>query len=404
MQETEKPPFRRQVFFISGFDPRGALFLHKNCVEETGKWSATTGYPVKTGARKNIGKVVRRWQITSDLPTGKAETNFDFLQWDDIIRQHWERRTWLVYLQCIPMLWRLMLDGVFFRTIRESWPIAIVIAAPAVIAILHGIGVLLPLIGILGLYFFPGIMGKAIATLLILVGGYALWWVRRNMDPYKADWNGRICIFSNKMILSRDRVPGFDERLNQMADHIVAAIEEAKPDEALIIGHSYGTALATVVAARVLERRPDLGAKSSPLGLITLGQTQALSAYRKGRRWYHEDLARFADFPHFNWLDFSSPPDGACYAMVNVLDFLPNPPKKFPKMLNAQFHRGFTLEHMEAARAHRMLMHFFYMQANDVVELDSDLYDFVLLIAGTQMARDRYRGRPSATKPYFRKA
>jgi pimeloyl-ACP methyl ester carboxylesterase len=403
MQETEKPSFRRQVFFISGFDPRGALFLHKNCVDETAKWSAVTGHKVETGARKNIGKVVRRWQINAELPSGKAETTFDFLQWDDIIRQHWDKRTWLVYLQSLGMLWRLMLDGVFFRTIRESWPIAIVIAAPAVVALLHGLGVLLPVVGLLGLYLFPGMIGKAIAILLMALGGLALWWVRTNMDQYKADWNGRICIFSNKMVLSRGEIASLDERLNQMADHIVAAIEEGKPDEALIIGHSFGTALCTIVAARVLERRPDWGSQDSPLGLVTLGQTQALSSYRKRRTWYHDEVARFANFPDFTWLDFSSPPDGACYAMVNVLDFLPNPPKKLPKMLNAQFHRGFTLEHMNAARANRMQMHFFYMQANDVVELDSDLYDFVLLIAGTQMARDRYRDRPSAAKPFFRK-
>jgi hypothetical protein len=403
MQETENRPFRRQVFFISGFDPRGALFLHKNCVEETEKWSASSGHPVKTGARKNIGKLVRRWQISAELPSGTAETTFDFLQWDDIIRQHWDRRNWLVYLQSIGMLWRLTLDGVFFRTIRESWPIAIVIAAPAVVAIVHGLGALLPVIGLLGLYFFPGAIGKALAVLLIALGLGALWWVRRNMDRYKPDWNGRICIFSNKMILSRDRVAGFDERLDRMADHIAAAIGEAGPDEALIIGHSYGTALATIVAARVLQRRTDLGAKDSPLGLVTLGQTQELSSYRNRRTWYHDELARFAGHPDFTWLDFSSPPDGACYAMVNTLAFLPNPPKDMPKMLNAQFHRGFTEEHMNGARANRMQMHFFYMQANDIIELDSDLYDFVLLIAGTQMARDRYRGRPSVAKPFFRK-
>lgn len=404
MQETEKPPFRRQVFFISGFDPRGALFQHRNCVDETEKWSAVSGHPVKTGPRKNIGKLVRRWQMSADLPTGKAETNFDFLQWDDIIRQHWDKRNWLVYLQSLGMLWRLMLDGVFFRTIRESWPIAIVIAAPAVVALLHGLGVLLPIVGLLGLYFFPGIIGKAISILLVALGGLSLWWVRTNMDEYKGDWNGRICIFSNKMIRSRNEIAGLDERLNAMTDHIVAALDENKPDEALIISHSFGTALATIVAARVLERRPQWGAKDSPLTLVTLGQTQALSSYRKRHTWYHEEVARLADFPDFAWLDFSSPPDGACYAMVNVLDFLPNPPKKMPKMLNAQFHRGFTLENMNVARANRMQMHFFYMQANDVVELDSDLYDFVLLIAGTQMARDRYRERPTAAKPFFRKA
>ena len=129
MQETETQPFRRQVFFISGFDPRGALFLHKNTVTETEKWSEISGHPVKTGPRKNIGKLVRRWMIDADLPDGRAQTSFDFLQWDDIIRQHWDKRNWLVYLQSIAGLWRLFLDGVYTRTIRESWPIAIVMSA-----------------------------------------------------------------------------------------------------------------------------------------------------------------------------------------------------------------------------------------------------------------------------------
>lgn len=402
MQDNEQPPLRRQVFFISGFDPRGALFLHKNCVTETEKWSATTGYPVKTGPRKNIGKLVRRWPITADLPTGKAETTFDFLQWDDIIRAHWDKRNWMVYLQNLLVIWRLMSDGVFFRTIRESWPIAIVMAAPASVALIHGLGVLLPIIGLIGLYFFPGIIGKIIAVALIAIGVYGLWWVRTNMERYKPEWNGRIGMFANKMIVSRDNVPGLDERLNQMADHIVASVEEGQPDEALIIGHSYGTALATVVAARVLERRPQWGAKGSPLGLVTLGQTQAISAYRKRRNWYHQELSRYADFPDFTWIDVSSPPDGACFAMVNVLDFLGKPPRGMPKHLNAQFHKMFTRQHMDEARDHRMLMHFFYMQANENVELTGEIYDFILLIGGPQKARDRYHDRGNA-KPYFTK-
>lgn len=402
MQESEHRPFRRQVFFISGFDPRGALFLHKNCVNETEKWSAASGHPVKTGPRKNIGKLVRRWVISSDIPGGPAETSFDFLQWDDIIRQHWDKRNWLVYLQSIAGLWRLFLDGVYTRTIRDSWPISIVMSAPAATAILHGLGVALPLIGLIGLWLFPGLVGKIAALALIGIGAYAFWWIRKNMDRYRPEWNGRIGLFANKMVISRENVPGLDERLNQMADHIIASIDEGKPDEALIIGHSFGTTLATLVASRVLERRPEWGAEDSPLGLVTLGQTQALLAFRKKRGWYHDEIARIAKHPGFNWLDFSSPPDGACFALINVLDFLPDPPEGTPKLLNAQFHKIHTQEHMNEARYFRMLMHFFYLHANGHPQVGTDLYDFVLLIAGNQRAADRYRDRLSG-KPYFRK-
>jgi hypothetical protein len=170
----------------------------------------------------------------------------------------------------------------------------------------------------------------------------------------------------------------------------------------VIIGHSFGTTLATIVAARVLAKRPEWGAKDSPLALVTLGQTQGLLALRKKRGWYHEELSRYRNFPDFNWLDFSSPPDGACFAMMNVLDFLPDAPKAMPKMLNAQFHKIHTPEHMNEARYHRMLMHFFYLHANGHPQTGTDLYDFVLLIAGDQRAADRYATRRSG-KPYFRK-
>lgn len=402
MDENRDKPFRRQVFFISGFDPRGALFLHKNCVTETEKWSAVSGYPVKTGARKNVSKLVRRWPITAELPDGQVETSFDFLQWDDIIREHWDKRNWLVYLQSIWGLLILMRDGVYFRTIRDSWPIAIVMSAPAMTGILHGLGVILPLIGLMGLYFFPGWFGKLVAVLLIAAGLYGFYWIRKNMDRYKPEWNGRIGLFANKMERSRENVPGLDERLDQMADHIIESIETGKPDEALVIGHSYGTTLATIVASRVLAKRPEWGKADSGFGLVTLGQTQSLLSFRKKHGWYHEELSRYRNFPDFTWLDFSSPPDGACFALINVLDFLPDPPQGMPKLLNAQFHRIFSEEHMNQARHYRMLMHFFYLHGNDHPQMDTDLYDFVLLIAGGQRARDRYRNRVSG-KPFFRK-
>jgi len=403
MQDTDKQPFRRQVFFISGYDPRGALFLHKNCVTETEKWSETSGHTVNCGPRKNIGKLVRRWIISSDLPGGPAETDFDFLQWDDIIRAHWDKRNWLVYLQGIVVWWRLFIDGVYTRTIRDSWPISIVMTAPAMTAIMHGLGVLLPLVGLIGLWLFPGAVGKIIALALIALGGWSYWWITKNMDRYRPEWNGRIGTFANKMVIARDHVLGLDERLNQMADHIIASIDEGRPDEALIIGHSFGTTLATLVASRVLDRRPDLGAKDSPLGLVTLGQTQSLLSFRRKRGWYHDEIARIARHPDFNWLDFSSPPDGACFAMINVLDFVDHPPAAMPKLLNAQFHKIHTEEHMNEARYFRMLMHFFYLHANGHPQIGTDLYDFVLLIGGNERSRERYAARQSAVKPYFRK-
>ena len=57
---------------------------------------------------------------------------------------------------------------------------------------------------------------------------------------------------------------------------------------------------------------------------------------------------------------------------------------------------------MEEARFYRMLMHFYYLQSPDYPQLDTDLFDFVLLVGGTQRAGDRYSGRSSG-KAFFKK-
>lgn len=401
-QIASRPPFRRQVFFISGFDPRGVLFLHKNCVTETTKWSELSGFPVKTGARKNLGKLVRRWTIDAELPDGASMAQVDFLQWDDIIRAHWEKRNWVVYLQSVVTTFDLMITGVYTRTIRESWPVGVTMSVPAATAILHGLGGLFAFIGLLGLYFFGGIGGKIAAVGLIAIAAALIFGIRFYMERFKPEWNGRIGIFATKMSYGKDSVPGLDERLDQMAEHVIATIEADRPDEALIVGHSFGTSLASLVASRVLAKRPEWGRADGPLTLVTLGSTQALIGFMPRATWFRGELARFAAFPDFKWLDITAPPDGACYALINILEFLPDPPEGMPKLLNAQFHRSFSDESMAIARKFRMLMHFYYMQSPDIPQIGTNHYDFILLLAGTEAAVDRFADRPCG-KPFFRK-
>ncbi len=392
------PTFRRHVFFVSGFDPRGVLFIQKNTVAEAEKWSQLTGHPVTTGLRKSIGKLAKAWPMTADLPSGRVETQFEFLQWDDIIREHWDRRNWVVYLRSLIGSLRLVKAGVYSRAIRESWPIAVTMSVPTALVILHTLSYLLLLGGLAGLMLFGNVLSQISGFGLVVAATGLSLWVGANADRYKPDWNARIGLFAMK--LAARKIDRISERIEQMADHIIASIDTERPDEALIIGHSFGTALASLLAARILKKRPDLGQKGSALTLVTLGQTQSMIAHMPAAQWFRDELSAFAAFPDFNWLDFSSPPDGACYAQVNVLDFLDRPPKDLPRTLNAHFHKTFSPDRMNAARKERMIMHFFYLNSPDIAQLDTDFFDFISLIIGPISALARFGRRPSA-KAFF---
>ncbi len=401
MHEQDLPVFRRQVFFVSGFDPRGVLFLQKNCTTETEKWSRLTGYPVKMGTRRSIGKLAKAWPISAEFPGVNVETDFQFMQWDDIIREHWERRNWLVYLQSLLGSFRLVLGGVYRHAIKNSWPIAVTMSVPSAVVVFHVLSFALLLAGLLTFMAAPGLIAKIVGLTFLLCAGALSVWINENADRFKPEWNARIGLFAIK--LAAGKVDRIHERIDDMADHIIASIDRDQPDEALIIGHSFGTSLASILASRIVEKRPDLGRAGSKLTLVTLGQTQSLMANMPNAQWFRDELARFQAFPDFVWLDFSSPPDGACYALINVLDFLDQPPANLPRLLNAQFHRSFSDERMDAARYERMIMHFFYLQAPDKPQTKTSLYDFITLIAGPVAAAERYGARPSGNA-FFRKA
>lgn len=407
MPQTETPdrsdrPFRRIVFYISGFDPRGAAFLHKTCVEETQRWSRVSGHPVETGKRRAMGPTGKAWPITAELPAGRVETDFQFLRWDDIVRQHWERRRWLVAIRIVILAISFISSGTNARTWRDSYPMAITITATTLPFFLAVAGALLLGGSVALLWPGTGWVAKSFGILFLVLIGLLAWLGSFYLIRYKPDWTGRIGLFG--WAVGDGKVPGIHERMDAMADHIVATIEKEKPDEALIVGHSIGTTLATVVGSRVLKRKPELGAAGSPLALATLGQVHSLVGLMPQSDWFREELAHYAGFPDFTWVDVTAPPDGACYVMVDPLEFMTGPrPANLPRLINAQFYKTFSHQRVEEGRADRMLMHFFYIQSPDHPQLDTDLYDFIAMIAGPKTLGERFGRRASATRPFYRK-
>ena len=391
----------RHVFYIAGFDPRGPIFTYQNCLDETQKWSELTGYPIEVSERTGSGDAADVWTLTSEIDGSQVKTTFHCLRWDDIVRRNWEKNRWRVAFKILSLALPIARSGVFSRARRESWPFTVTMATAALPAALVVVCSILVLAALLLLALAPLSMGIVSSLLLGAAAAGLAWWGHRNIPRFNPDWTGRTGIFAWQLATG-PRNQKLERRLDEMADYLVQTVEREKPDETLLMGRSLGTILATRLMVRVLHRQPELAMPGSGVALITLGQLCSLVRDIPEATWYRDELAIIAQFPDLQWLDFSSPPDGACYALVSPLDFLASPPENLPRLLNAQFHRTFSEERMAQSRERRIDMHFLYLKSPDKPQVDSDLYDYVALLAGPTSAAKRFSSRASGV-PFFRK-
>jgi len=83
---------RRHVFFLSGFDPKGAAYYHRLYSEQAALQGAVTGEVYEVSERKTIHNGNAVWTVRS----GITQTVYEYVRWDDIVRAHWPRGAWQV--------------------------------------------------------------------------------------------------------------------------------------------------------------------------------------------------------------------------------------------------------------------------------------------------------------------
>ena len=82
---------RRCVFYLSGFDPRGAAHYHALYRSEAAAQAQVSGLQVTVGRRQKTAEGNAFWEVSAKPPEGAVNTRYEFMRWDDIVRQHWPR-------------------------------------------------------------------------------------------------------------------------------------------------------------------------------------------------------------------------------------------------------------------------------------------------------------------------
>lgn len=384
---------RRHVLYLSGFDPQGPGHYHGLYVEQSALQAEVSGYRLSVGSRRRLGSNAA-WDVHFEGSDGDSvDTRYEFLRWDDIVRQHWPRGQWRLLSVTLNTTARLLANGSLWRILQTSWPAFLALSLP---------GLLLVALTVLALALIlcGAWVGQSTAWWLgasvMLAGVLPLrWWGQRAQDKVQMAWLMR----SANVVLrqARGTMPALESRLDEFATRLQELVRDGGVDEVLVIGHSSGAMLAVSVVARALRADPQLLLQPSALSLLTLGECIPLLSYQPEAEAFRGELAVLRNASLLDWIDVTAPPDGCCFALVDptevVEDGLPAEVRTAggPKRVSPRFAQCFPPARYQAVRRDKYRCHFQYLMAVEV----PGTYDFFALSAGPQLLADKFAQQPS---------
>lgn len=384
--QPARPVRKRCVFYLSGFDPKGASHYHALYRDEAVRQAEVSGLRVTVGRRQKSAEGNAFWDISAAAPEGPVETRYEFLRWDDIVRAHWPRSQATLIKNLISTTWLNLRTGALWRMFKLAWPPVLAVFLPFVLLCAVIVGV--PLIAALTVWATPPSWASWTAWLIssVAVAGWLALALQLE-KKFNMAWLLRSYAFTARQ--AGGLAPQLDARLEQHAETLLARIQSGIDDEVLIVGHSSGTMMAATVLANALRSDPQLGSRGPAVALLTLGQWMPLLSTLPKAERFREDLRCLARAKAIDWIDFSAPPDGCCFALVNPLLACGDDSAAVthrPKLLSPRFADMFDAHDYAAIRRDRFRCHFQYLMASK----KAVPFDYFAITAGAQTLAHRF--------------
>lgn len=349
--------FKRKVFYVGGFDPRGVRFYHQLANEQIRRYAVRTGEDVTVSTRAKGSPVRSDWIIRNE-PLD-VTTDYSFLRWEDIVRAAWVKDPFSLAIRAF-RAYRDNIRHLDFTTGRTlgKGPL-ITLFYPPVFMILLPLVIALP-IALIAAIWLPGI----VALLIGVVAGVGL--ARPFLIRMHAPWLLRFFVF-NSELGGGEADPALEKRLDVFADEIVASFA-GDWDEILLLTHSNGSILGVPLMVRLLERGG--GALPANFALVTMGHCIPLVACRRDAARFKDQLRQLAKHD-FRWIDIGSPPDGAAYSGVNPMLLVTPNPRPRMELLSPRFHLFYDRATYHSGYHNKYEVHFDYLRTGDrVSEID----------------------------------
>ncbi len=373
---AQNPIRTRRVYYIGGFDPRGASYYHRLYREEAGKQAALNGARIEVGKRRKISPLQHAWDIEAEWQGQTVKTDFHYLVWDDIVRHYWETSYIKLFGATLKEYSALVSSGVFGRIRRTHRSFFYSLIYPVTVMLAAGFAGLC-----LGAITAGILMGAGFSNAVAWLAGLiflplSLWAVVKFEERLKTFWLLRTILFLLSWGLS---VPeGLNRRMDEFADNIAREQTEHPGDEVLVIGHSVGTLLAVSVVARLLGKPY----QHPGLALVTLGQCIPLVSLYPGALELRRDIETVATQAQLPWLDVIARADPMCSYEPDPVEIsgIRSVSVSWPQRLDVSIMKMHSSENYKRLRLNKLRLHFQYLMSS---ELLTD-YDYFRLTAGPQ--------------------
>ena len=383
---------RRTVFYVSGFDPLGAARYHALYLAEAGKQSQRTGQQISVAERRTGQNGNPCWDISATEDGEAVQTRYEFLRWDDIVRAHWPRHWPRLLADVVSTTWFYSRAGALRRMLELSWPPFVALFAPFALLIALLIG--LPLLALAvhaGTAGVVGVPASGVLALIAVAGGLLLGLMLERR--FSMLWLMRSYAFTARQ--AQGLVPAMEPMLKRHAATLVQRIAAAQDDEVVLVGHSSGVMVASAILAQALRQDPLLGQGGPVVSLLTLGQCFPMLGCLPQAQGLRDDLQLLANAQAITWIDFSAPPDGCCFALVDPVAAcgvsVPGRGRDRPKLLSPKFADMFAPGVYATLRKDKFRVHFQYLMASE----RSVDYDYFAITAGTVTLAARFASHPS---------
>ena len=377
--------YNKRIYYISGFDPRGARFYHRLFREESKKSEQISGASITTGKRQLIDAHITQCQIDAAWHGSTYKIDYRFMTWDDVMKQYWISNIWMLILKSIPMYFNHLKIRLFPKFKKAGRGPYICSIYPLVFSIACMIVAIS--LGFLAYHFALSLINSLLIALTasaVAIYFFARYVIRLG-EKLNVWWILRTYFFISLWI--EKPLPELERKLITFAEKIIEDQVSSPVEEVILVGHCVGSMLAVQVMANMLAMPHDC--LKNKLSVMTMGQCIPYLSYAPKATHFRKVLETFANNKHFPWFDMGARADPLCFQQVNPAEAegvsLLN--KNVPYRFVVKPYNMFDTEKYQTLKRNKMRIHFQYLMAAD----NKTDFDYFEIVTGPPANIQRYK-------------
>jgi len=386
---------RRHVIYVQGYDPRGLAQYYRMFRTELRKSAKLYGLRIDVGRPQSADDgTMASWSIETQGHGWRTRTSYDFLRWEDLIKDDFSKPIWRTVLDALAIYLGAVIRGIIPRMWKAHWRFGMFITYPHFVLLNLAIWSLLPAWATGALTSALGAPPAASWIATVAVYAAALWALLKYTEKRTyALYLMADTIFTWRFA-HRQR-PDWDRRIDHFARHLVETARSSDAEELVVVGHSSGSFLGVEIMARALAIDPDLGRHGPRVTLLTLGGNLPIVGFLPVSQTFRAHLRRLAVEPAIDWID--------CQSRKDVMNFYPfdpikghridaGPARRNPVVIPIRFRDMIDPVHYNSFRWQFFRVHFQFVMASE----RPHPYDFNMMVCGPVALADRARDPAAA--------